>query len=326
MAARKPLIYIHRIEWCPYELYMDPANEALLRSFADVRNNGGGRESLSPAQAAEQLRGVDGILSLNGAHAEELTAEALESAGTVKVAAISHWWGDLHARAVAQWHQAGVQVLDASDACNQAVAEWTLGAAIAGIRKFDVMDRRMKSGEKWPSWRGTVGLLNGSTFGLVGVGRVGRWVLRYLAPFDVRMQAYDPYLTEDQAAELGVEKVSLDTLLQTSDIISLHAPVVPETQAMLGAHELGLIRDGALLLNSARAWLLDNDAFRKEMQKGRFRAYLDVFEPEPPPEDDVLRKLDNVVLTPHIAGTTDAMFLRCGRFAIEALRDWFVRD
>jgi phosphoglycerate dehydrogenase-like enzyme len=93
---------------------------------------------------------------------------------------------------------------------------------------------------------------------------------------------------------------------------------------MIGARELGLIRDGALLLNCARAWLFDNDALRAELSKGRIRAYLDVYEPEPPAEDDVLRKLENVVLTPHVAGTTDKMFLRCGRLAIERLREKLV--
>ena len=90
---------------------------------------------------------------------------------------------------------------------------------------------------------------------------------------------------------------------------------------MIGRRELSLIQDGALLVNSARAHLLDNDAFREEMQAGRFRAYLDVFDPEPVPADDVLKTLDNVVMTPHIAGTTDLMFARCGLFAIQALRD-----
>jgi phosphoglycerate dehydrogenase-like enzyme len=298
---------------------MDEANEQLLASFAEVRNHGAGREKLSPAQVVELLRGADGMLLLNGAHVDEITADAVRAAGSVRVAAVAHWWETFNL-VVPGWRQAGVQVIDASDACSQAVAEWTLGAAIAGLRKFDVFDRQMKAGVQWPNWRGVARQLNGSIFGMVAVGRVGRYVVRYLKPFDVRVLAYDPGLTAQQALELGVELVDLPTLLRTSDVISLHAPVLPQTKAMIGARELRLIRDGALLLNCARAWLLDNDAFRREMATGRFRAYLDVYEPEPPPLDDVLRRLDNVVLTPHVAGTTDAMFLRCGRLAIEALR------
>jgi phosphoglycerate dehydrogenase-like enzyme len=303
---------------------MDAANEELLASFAEVRNNGNGREPLSHKQMVEHLHGAQAVLSLNGAHIDELTPRALEEAGTVRALAVSHWWGQ-HNDAVAGWRDAGIQVIDASDACNQAVAEWTLGAAIAGLRKFDVFDRQMKTGMTWPQWRGVAQQLNGSTIGLVALGRVGRWVVRYLKPFDVRILAYDPGLSPDEAAKLGVELVDLHTLLKAADVISLHAPVIPQTKGMIGAQELSLIKDGALLLNCARAWLLDNDAFRAELQKNRFRAYLDVYEPEPPAADDVLRKLPNVVLTPHVAGTTDAMFLRCGRFAIEALRKFLIR-
>jgi len=321
----RPRIYIHRIHGCTYDQYMDAANEALLASFADVRNNGNGAEPVPPEEMVEALRGVTGILSLNGSGADDITADVLREAGTVEVAAISHWWHGSHDRARVAWSAAGVEVIDASDACNESVAEWTIGAAIAGLRPFDRFDREMKSGVFWPERCGTAGQLIGSTFGIVGLGRVGRLVARLLRPFDTRVIAYDRFIPSEEADELGVELVDLETLLKTADVISLHLAVTPETRGMIGAKELALIKDGALVVNSARAALLDNDAFRAELQKKRFRAYLDVFEPEPPPLDDVLRTLDNVVLTPHVAGHTDLMFLRCGRKAIEALRDYFHR-
>lgn len=322
MPKKKPLIYIVRVEWCPYEYYMDRTNERLLASFANVRNNGDGREKLSHEQLVEHLRGADGLLILNGSHVDELTTEAVREAGTVKVASVSHWWAQCTPMAQ-RLKSAKVKTLDASDPCSESVAEWTLASIIAGLRKCDVFDREMKSGVQWPGWRGVAGQLNGCTVGLVGVGRVGRWLLEYLRPFDCRRLAYDPLLSRRKLAAMGAEKVTLAALLRKSDAVSLHAPVIPETKAMIGRRELGLMKDGALLVNSARAWLLDNDAFRKVLQSGRIRAYLDVFEPEPPGMDDVLRKLDNVVMTPHVAGTTDLMFLRCGRSAIEALRDFF---
>ena len=148
-------------------------------------------------------------------------------------------------------------------------------------------------------------------------------MLKYLQPFDVEILVYDPYVDQEELSKYDAKKVDLDTLFKTSDAISLHAPIIPETKAMLGKREFDLIRDDALLVNSARAWLLDNDAFRIAMQSGRFRAYLDVYEPEPPEENDILRTLDNVVMTPHVAGTTDLMFERCGRFAVEALQEFF---
>jgi phosphoglycerate dehydrogenase-like enzyme len=317
----RPVVYIHRVQFCIYAYYMDEENERLLASFADVRNHGNDPEPVPEERMVEHLRGAQAILSLNGSCVREVTGAAVEQAGSVRVAGVSHWWGQAHDDAARAWRAAGVEVVDASYPCNQAVAEWAVGAAIAGLRKFDVFDRELKQGVKWPSWRGVAGQLNGSTVGLVALGRVGRWMLRYLAPFDVRILVYDPYLGDAEAKKLGVELVSLDNLLSTADVISLHAPVTDETRGMIGAREFALIRDGALLVNSARAALLDGQAFRAEMQKKRFRAYLDVYEPEPPPEDDVLRGLDNVVMTPHVAGTTDRMFLRCGRAAIEAIRE-----
>jgi phosphoglycerate dehydrogenase-like enzyme len=317
----RPRIYIHRVLWCPYDRYMDDENERLLASFAEVTNHGRREEAPSREELVEALTGVHGILSLNGSCAGEITPEILREAGTVEVASVSHWWGQ-HNEVVPAWEAAGVQVIDASDACNEAVAEWTVGAAIAGLRKFDAYDRQMKSGVEWPSFH-EAGQLNGSTAGLVALGRVGRIVARYLGVFDCRVLAFDPGVSEGEAAALGVELVDLDTLLSTADVVSLHAPVTEQTTGMIGERELSLLKDGALLLNCARAALTDGRALREELATGRIRAYMDVYEPEPPPLDDPLREMDNVVMTPHVAGTTDRMFKRCGRFAIEALRDYF---
>jgi phosphoglycerate dehydrogenase-like enzyme len=267
----------------------------------------------------ERLEGVSGLLSLNGSGACEVTGAAIRAAGTVKVAVISHYWHGSHDEASAMWRDAGVKVIDESDPCNEAVAEWTLGAMIAGLRRFEQFDKEMHSGVEWPSWR-RAGQLHGSTVGLVSLGRVGRIVARYLRMFDCRVIAYDPYVDEESARDLGVELVDLDTVMG-ADVVSLHAPVLPETRGMIGARELALMRDGAVLVNSARMALVDGDAFRAEAAKGRFAAYLDVFEPEPPPLDDTLRGLQNVVMTPHVAGTTPKMFERCGRRAIERLRE-----
>ena len=319
----RPHVYIHRVQGCPYGLYMNAENEALLASFADVTNHGDGAEPVPPHEMVKHLDGVTGILSLNGSGAPEITAEVLREVGTVQVAALAHWWHGSHNRACEMWEAAGVKVIDASDGCNEAVAEWTVGAAIAGLRRFEHYDRAMKAGVLWPERRGVAGQLTGSTFGIVGLGRVGRLVARMLRPVTCRVLAFDAFATPDDAAALGVELVGLETLLRTADVVSLHLAVTPETRGILGARELALIRDGALVVNSARAALLDNEAFRAELASGRLRAYLDVYEPEPPPLDDVLRGLDNVVLTPHCAGNTDAMFLDCGRRAIEALRDYF---
>lgn len=320
----KPRVYIHRVEWCPYDVYMDEDNEELLCSFAEVVNDGRRAEPMAPEEMAGRLDGVQGILSLNGSHAEEVTPEALRQAGTVQVAAVAHWWGQ-HNEVAPAWEEVGVTVADASRPCSEAVAEWALGAIIAGLRRMVHYNDQMRAGVEWPSYQGVAGQLNGSTVGLVALGRVGRIMAEYLVPFDCRVLASDPGVTREEAAGLDVELVELDELLRAADAVSLHAPVTEQTAGMIGARELSLMKDGALLVNCARAALVDGEAMRAELSTGRIRAYLDVFEPEPPPVDDVLRKLDNVVMTPHVAGTTDLMFLRCGRNAIRALREHLVQ-
>jgi len=317
----RPLVYIHRLYGLGYDEYMAPENEALLASFAEVVNDGRAEEPIPPDVMAERLRGVSGILSMNGSGAPDITTEALQAAGSVRLAVIAHWWHVLHDNAATAWRGAGVEVIDESDGCNEAVAEWTIGAAIAGLRRFETYDRQMKSGVEWPSWR-SAGQLNGSTVGLISLGRVGRIVAKCLSVFDCRVIAYDPYADPSAATELGVELVDLDTLLRTADVVSLHTPVLPETTGMLGAREFALIRDGAVFVNSARAAIYDGDAFRAELAKGRFTAYLDVFLPEPPPLDDPLRSLPNVVMTPHVAGATPLMYVRCGRKAVERLHGY----
>jgi phosphoglycerate dehydrogenase-like enzyme len=159
---------------------------------------------------------------------------------------------------------------------------------------------------KWPDPGGVARRLNGSTVGIVGLGRVGRCVINFLKPFGVRILGYDAYVSTDSCAQPGIERTDLETLLSTADVVTLHMAVASETRGMLGA--LSLMKTGAVFVNCARAALVNGESFRQELAKKRFTAYLDVFEPEPPAPDDILRKLDNVVMTPHVADSTDIMF------------------
>ena len=318
--SNKPTVYIHRVEWCPAEYYMSQANYDLLESFAEVRDHGSDPEAATHEQLVEYMKGAEGILLFNGAHADEITMEAITEAATIKTIAAAPWWPQIGAMAKAI-EGSGVEVIDASDPCNQAVAEWALGALICGIRRTDYFNREIHAGN-WPEWRGSTGLLNGKTIGLVAIGRVGRWLLKYLAPFDVTVKVYDPYISDEEAKSLGVEKVELDVLMSSCDAISLHAPVLDSTKDMITRKELALLKDGALLVNSARSHLVENEALKNELESGRINAWIDVFENEPIEEtEEYLFKLDNVVLTPHIAGTTDDMFERCGKAAIEVLKE-----
>jgi phosphoglycerate dehydrogenase-like enzyme len=140
-----------------------------------------------------------------------------------------------------------------------------------------------------------------------------------LQPFRCRVRVYDPYLPDPAAAALGVEKVSLEQLLAESDIISLHHPQTPETDRLLGAAQLAAIRDGALLVNTARPRVFDPEALLAAAHEGRYQIALDVTEPEPLPADHPLRACPNVWITPHVAGAGRYGSLMVGDIVAESL-------
>jgi phosphoglycerate dehydrogenase-like enzyme len=174
-----------------------------------------------------------------------------------------------------------------------------------GLRKPHEYDRRMKSGEQWPPSRGEpLSEIAGRKVGLLGMGYVGRRTAKLFQAVGAEVWAFDPYLSADEATAMGVHKADLHTVLQTCPVISDHLPVTDETHHMLGATEFALIQDGAVFVNTARSWTIDEAALVKELQTGRFWAALDVFDKEPLRLDHPLRKLDNVLITPHNAGIT----------------------
>ena len=138
---------------------------------------------------------------------------------------------------------------------------------------------------------------------LRGLRVVGFRVIELLRPFDLRVLLYDPFVTAAEAARLGVEPVGLDELCARADVVSVHAPQLPETHHMISARELSLMRTGSTLINTARGSLIDEAALLREVVPGRLHAVLDVTDPELPPADSPLYELPNVLLTPHVAGS-----------------------
>jgi phosphoglycerate dehydrogenase-like enzyme len=144
-------------------------------------------------------------------------------------------------------------------------------------------------------------------------------VLRLLAPFDLRPLLADPYVTAADAAELGAELVELPDLFRRSDVVSVHAPALPETRGLVSAALLALLPDGATLINTARGALIDEYALIAQLRTGRISAVLDVTEPEPPAVDSPLWQLPNVLLTPHAAGALGTELFRLGTCAADEL-------
>lgn len=200
----------------------------------------------------------------------------------------------------------GIRVTNAVAANAVPVAEYTLATILfANKRVFQLNQfytQHKENRAPWTREAPEVGNYN-KTIGIVGASHVGRLVIDYLKPFDLRVLLYDPYVTPLAARELGANKVGLSELLSASDVVSLHAPLLKDTQHMIGARELALMGDYTTLINTARGGLIDQNALLAELMKGRLFAVLDTTDPEVLPPNSPFYQLNNVFLTPHIAGS-----------------------
>ncbi len=197
----------------------------------------------------------------------------------------------------------GVAVVNAPGGNVVTTAEHALALLFSLARKIPQASVSTKAGG-WEKSRFLGRELRGATLGVLGVGRVGSIVAERALGLKMRVLAYDPYLTAERAATLGVEVVPLDALLAQADFVTVHTPLTPETRGLLGADALARIKPGALVVNCARGGIVDEDALLAAIQEGRVAgAALDVFEVEPPPPHPLYHR-DEVVLTPHLGAST----------------------
>ncbi|HXT06570.1 MAG TPA: hydroxyacid dehydrogenase [Roseiarcus sp.] len=205
----------------------------------------------------------------------------------------------------------GIHVLTPSSAFARPVAEMTLGLMIDLARGVTAADRAMRAGhEKW-LLDGAAGCfsLYGAQVGLIGFGDLARAFAPLLAPFGVKMRAYDPWVSAHFMAQYGVAAASLDEVLAGSQAIAVFASVTSENQGFLGRREFELIRPGAIFLLMSRAAVVDYPEFLRQVESGRLRAATDVFPVEPAPRDDPARRVEGLVLSPHRAGAmVDALY------------------
>ena len=215
----------------------------------------------------------------------------------------------------------GVRVSQASAGMAQSVAELAMYMTIARLRDLDRVDRTMNAEQGWSAADFGLGrTLAGATVGVVGASRVGRAYLKLIVATGADVLVHDPYLTERDGKELGARLVPLDTLLGQSAVVALHAPVRQETRRMIDARRLAMIPDGGVLINTARAALVDTTALLAELRTGRLSAALDVFDEEPLPADSEWWRLPNVLLTPHLGARTWHSRRTQGAIVIDEIR------
>ncbi|MET9776609.1 hydroxyacid dehydrogenase [Streptomyces sp. NPDC006367] len=247
-----------------------------------------------------------------------IDADVLDAAPRLK--AVLHAAGSVKGIMAPGWWERGLVVSSAADANALPVAEYTLAMILlAGKDVIAARERyRTRRGFTIAEIQPDVGNF-GRRVGVVGASRIGRRVIELLRPFDFEVLLADPYVDEAQAAALGVRLLSVDALLRASDIVTLHAPAVAETDRLIGREQLAAMRDGSVLINTARGSLVDHDALVAELRTGRLSAVLDVTDPEPLPGDSPLFDLPGAFLTPHLAGSHGNEVRRLGLCAVSEL-------
>lgn len=217
----------------------------------------------------------------------------------------------------------GIPIANVPDYCVGAVADHAFALLLALNRKIVIADKIMRTGKYMGVWTSPSDKikgfdLEGKVLGIIGLGKIGRALVHRAKGFCMRIIAHDPYVDEKVAKELGIELVDLDTLLKESDFVSIHAPLLPETRGMISERELKLMKRTAYLINVARGPIVDEKALYKALKERWIAgAGLDVYEMEPPDPENPLFKLENVVLTPHIAWYTKEAQWRLEMSAVE---------
>ena len=195
--------------------------------------------------------------------------------------------------------RAGIVVTRVPEYCIGELADHTIALLLAVARRIVRYDAAVRSGS-WNWFSPGVRRLAGATLGIVGIGRVGSAVAARAKPLGLRILAHDPNQMDEQIRTRGVEPVSLERLLAESDIMCLHAPLTPSTRGLIGRTQIAAMKVGAILINTARGGLVDQDALVEALRSGRLAgAGLDVLAIEPPDRCDPIISLNNVVLTPH---------------------------
>jgi D-3-phosphoglycerate dehydrogenase len=245
----------------------------------------------------------------------ELTKEIIES--TTKLRMISIWATTCHYADINAAKERGITVTHVPGYATEAVAEHTFALLLAAARQLVVADKHVRIGDfDWRPFEGTE--LSGKTLGVIGTGSIGCRVADISKAFNMRILGYDKYPNVIRAEQIGMKYVQIDKLLRESDVITLHVTLTCETEGFLGEREVGMMKKGAIIVNTSQGKVIDEKALTKALKSGRISyAGLDVFEREPPHKNNPLFKLSNTILTPHIAFHTIEATRRCSDICID---------
>jgi len=271
-----------------------PDGVAYLRQHGNVEV----RSGLKPDELLEAIRGYHALIVRSETKVTRPVIEAGTDLRVIGRAGVGVDNIDVEAAT-----SRGVVVVNAPAGNTIAVAEHTIGLLLAVARHIPQASAALRAGQ-WQRSRYMGEEVRNKTIGVVGLGRIGREVARRAQGLEMRVVAFDPYVSAEHARRLGVEMADLPALLRTADFISIHTPSTAQTQGLIGAAELSLLKRTAYVINCARGGIIDEVALREALEAGRLAgAALDVFEKEPPGENPLLQ-VESLVATPHLAAST----------------------
>jgi D-3-phosphoglycerate dehydrogenase len=292
--------------------FLKPANadaKAKLEAFADtiVYNDLG-----TPLQGDEllaRLDGVDGYI----AGLDYITADVVKQMpSSLKV--ISRYGAGVDRVDIPACKERGIIVTNTPGANATAVCEMAFGLMLSAARNIPALHKAVEAGE-WPRANGME--LSGKTLGIVGLGAIGKRLALRAKAFEMDVIAFDPYFDEAFGKQNGIARVELDELFKAADVVSLHVPLSDATRHMVSAERINGMKQGSILINTARGGLIDEDAAAEAVKSGHLRGLgLDAFEQEPL-VDSPLKGLPSVVFTPHAAGHTAQAIYRMGMMAVD---------
>src|SRR5262245_20982472 len=266
----------------------------------------------------DQFTEIDSLVLLT----PRFTAESIHRNG--RLAVVARFGVGYDNVAVDALTRAGIALVITPDGVRRPVAVSIIALMLALTGKLRIKDRLTREGPDGFKRRAQhmgYGLV-GRTLGSVGIGNIGAEMLRLARPFDMAFIAHDPYASADLARELGVELVGLDEVFARSDVLAVNCPLTENTRHLVNRARLALMKPTAFFINTARGPIVDQKALTAVLQDERIAgAGLDVFEVEPPPLDDPLLSLDNVILTPHALCWTDQCFAGNGAADVRAVLD-----
>lgn len=264
---------------------------------------------LTSEEVARLLPGIDGYI----AGLDVIDANALKTADKLKV--IARYGVGVDNVDLKFAREKGIVVTNTPGANSVSVAELALALMLALARQLPEAVDAVHQG-KWPRYSGIS--LEGKTIGILGLGAIGKQLARRLAGFDCKILAFDPFADKQFAAKNNIELVAMDEVIQKSDFVSLHLPLLPETRSIVDDTFISKMKKGSFLINTSRGEIVDEGALLRGLQSGLLRgAGLDAFTTEPPDPQNPLLSLPQVIATPHLGAQTDGATSNMGWLAMK---------